>query len=201
MILQPMFTQGFFSNDLKIDNNKILQILNSLEYQNTELTRANGANCEISTQRNILLINELKDLQTQINETINFYIKNILEYTVDFKIYASWATKTPALGYSHRHSHPNSWLSGVYYPENSDTSLRFHTPYKSPWLIQSPKNYNPCNSDCFDVEIKKNRVIIFNSFLEHEIILNKENKNRYSIAFNVIPNGEIGQGDSQIKFQ
>lgn len=196
-----MFSQAFLYNDLKIDNELILKKLNNLEFKHTELTQANGANCQISIKRNILDIDEFIILKEKIKETIEFYIKNICIYEIDFKIYSSWATRTPPkIGFSHRHSHPNSWISGVYYPEETTANIRLHTPYKCSWDIGHPKKYNEYNSDCFDVDIKTNRLIVFNSFLEHEITLNKEDKNRYSIAFNVLPCGKIGKGDSEVIF-
>ena len=35
-------------------------------------------------------------------------------------------------------------------------------------------------------------IILFPSFLNHKVMPNETNKDRYSIAFNIIPKGEFG---------
>ena len=44
-------------------------------------------------------------------------------------------------------------------------------------------------------------IILFPSNLRHSIEKNLSNKIRYSIAFNTLPLGEIGTGDSKINFK
>ena len=44
--------------------------------------------------------------------------------------------------------------------------------------------------------LKKNMVIFFPSYLEHSILNNTSKKPRHSLAFNLIPFGKYGVGDS-----
>ena len=88
--------------------------------------------------------------------------------------------------------------SGVYYfDEYSDGSgdLQFKNPlssYSDFYLI--PKEWNIMTSQAWSITPKKNLLVFFPSYLEHRIVNNKGM--RRSLAFNIVPIGEYGSGDS-----
>ena len=94
------------------------------------------------------------------------------------------------------HKHCNSWISGVYYPHATD-GICFHRPLTSNWSLETDE-WNAFNSDIWKIEPVDNTLLIFPSLLQHSILKNKSDKTRYSIAFNVLPTGRFGQGDSTI---
>ena len=111
----------------------------------------------------------------------------------------SWVTKTEPNGHGNEHSHSNSWLSGVYYPEdNNQSGIRFS--YENTIFNNVPKEFNIYNSHTWTLDSEKNLLIIFFSNLRHRILPNLSKQNRYSLAFNVMPKGDFGWGDSKIKF-
>ena len=73
----------------------------------------------------------------------------------------------------------------------------FHRPLTSNWSLETDE-WNAFNSDIWKIEPVPNTLLIFPSLLQHSILKNKSDKNRYSIAFNVLPTGRFGQGDSTI---
>ena len=94
------------------------------------------------------------------------------------------------------HKHCNSWISGVYYPHTTD-GICFHRPQTSNWSLERDE-WNAFNSDIWKIEPVNNTLLIFPSLLQHSILKNKSDKNRYSIAFNALPIGRFGQGDSTV---
>jgi hypothetical protein len=61
---------------------------------------------------------------------------------------------------------------------------------------------NSLNADWYGINIVENGILIlFQSDLEHSIEKNLSNKIRYSIAFNTLPLGEMGRGDSKVNFK
>ena len=123
--------------------------------------------------------------------------KEIFLYTETFRITTSWVTKTED-SHSELHHHKNSFYSGVYYfDEYSDNSgdLQFKNPlssYSDFYLI--PKEWNIMTSEAWSISPKKNLLVFFPSYLEHRIVNNKGK--RRSLAFNIVPIGEYGSGDS-----
>ena len=136
-----------------------------------------------------ILLNKFKRVAKE-----NFYYKN------DFVISTSWMSKTDPGGYSQMHMHKNSFYSGVYYfneYDNDSSALEFETPltaYADFQLI--PTEFNMMNSNSWKIWPEKNLLVLFPSYLRHGVLHNKSNETRYSLAFNVVPIGKYGEGDS-----
>jgi hypothetical protein len=64
----------------------------------------------------------------------------------------------------------------------------------------NPSEYGIYNSKSFTIVPEQNELILFFSNLRHEIITNSSNKDRYSLAFNCLPSGSFGEGDSHSEF-
>ena len=136
-----------------------------------------------------ILLNKFKRVAKE-----NFYYKN------DFVISTSWMSKTDPGGYSQMHMHKNSFYSGVYYfneYDNDSSALEFETPltaYSDFQLI--PTEFNIMNSQSWKIWPEKNLLVLFPSYLRHGVRENKSNETRYSLAFNIVPVGKYGEGDS-----
>jgi uncharacterized protein (TIGR02466 family) len=128
-------------------------------------------------------------------------LKNILSMSSNFNIFNSWFTKTKTNGFSDSHIHSNSWFSGVYYPEyNKDFNIKFYNDN----VFTFKDTVNNCgiyNSRDWVINPQKNQLILFFSNLRHEICKNTSEEDRYSLAFNVLPNGNFGAGDSKVNFK
>ena len=139
---------------------------------------------------------KLPDLKKNILLHAEHFIKNVLEYDVNFKINSSWATEVIPKGFSQKHSHAHSFISGVYYPEyDKNFKISFYKKNHNPFWSLNVKKWNIYNSKKWTFMPNKNSIFLFLSDLEHEIVKNTSNKNRYSIAFNIIPIGQLGYED------
>jgi hypothetical protein len=151
---------------------------------------------KISENYNIL--EDYLGLKILIEKSINSYIKEILGLDCEFQIVSSWLTKTEKDCDSNFHQHSNSWLSACFYFD-SGSSIRFKKQV-STFNDTAVKFYNLYNSLIWDVPIEKNRLLIFPSQIEHKILKNESNKTRYSLALNILPKGNFGNGDSQFNW-
>ena len=106
-----------------------------------------------------------------------------------FEITACWATVL-AKGAAHKmHSHPNNFLSGVYYVRThpgADT-INFHDPRRQTSVIRPPVlALTAENTDQVVVKVRDGTLLMFPSFLEHSVDANMGNAERISISFNAM---------------
>ena len=80
------------------------------------------------THPNLDKSQEFLELKNFIHESLNQVLIN-LGYQPSIQFTGMWATKHEDTGYHHRHSHGNSFLTGVYYlsgtNNNSGTNLTY----------------------------------------------------------------------------
>ena len=106
-----------------------------------------------------------------------------------FEITACWATVL-ATGAMHKaHSHPNNFLSGVYYVRvspGSDT-ICFHDPRRQTYVIRPPVvELTNSNTDQVVVRLANGTLLMFPSYLEHSVDINVSENERISVSFNVM---------------
>ena len=99
-------------------------------------------------------------------------------------------------GHAHTmHTHPNNYLSGVYYvrvPANSGRIV-FGDPRPAASAITPTLAENTTfNSNEMHFEPQEGKLLIFNSWLPHFVEVNRSEEERVSIAFNVMLRGHIG---------
>lgn len=107
----------------------------------------------------------------------------------DCEITGCWATVL-APGASHKlHSHPNNFLSGVYYVrtgEGADT-INFHDPRKQASVIRPPvTELSAQNTDQVVVRVREGTLLLFPAYLEHSVDANTSPDERVSISFNLM---------------
>jgi uncharacterized protein (TIGR02466 family) len=107
----------------------------------------------------------------------------------DYEITGCWASVL-ARGASHKlHSHPNNFLSGVYYVrtgEGADT-INFHDPRKQASVIRPPVvELTAQNTDQVVVRVREGTLLLFPSYLERSVDANTSADERVSISFNLM---------------
>lgn len=193
----PLFSAPVATGKIEVNHEHILDRLRTLKYNKTENNdNLEVIGSEISDSLNIL--DKLSSLEYHIKDFVNFYFNNILHYEpINYEIVSSWATKTPMGTCGTRHTHPNSWISGVYYPDTLDSSIEFSKQVPSNFY-QPVKNNNILNSEKWYLPVVKGSVVLFPSNLSHRVTKNNSDRNRYSIAFNIFPTGTFGKHDSTL---
>ncbi len=120
-------------------------------------------------------------------------IKGALEFLQvdyrDFAITGCWANFNPAGGLNSAHTHPNNYLSGVYYvrtPAGVD-SIEFTDPRPAAVAtLARARQLNRFNGNRMTVQVKPGRLILFPSWLSHSVPVNRTDEERISIAFNAM---------------
>lgn len=150
------------------------------------------------TENNYVLDN-FPSIAHYLADLFTTFKNQVLKYSsTEFIITTSWGTLTEPNARSYTHCHKNSFYSGVvYWDDHNGSNIDFERFDHSQWLIV-PDEYNIYNAESLELEHKQNTVIFFPSYLPHKISTNTSNKNRYSLAFNIIPVGIYGKNDSKV---
>ena len=151
--------------------------------------------------KNLKVLDDFPNIKNILIEHFNFYKNTFLKLqTTNFKITTSWGTRTDPGGFSPFHKHRNSVYSGVLYFENiQGGKLEFYFDNIIEQILPNkPTEWNLYNSKFWSMVPEKNKVVFFPSYLSHKVTLNESSEPRYSLAFNMFPEGFIGDGDSSI---
>jgi uncharacterized protein (TIGR02466 family) len=95
-----------------------------------------------------------------------------------------------APGAAHRaHSHPNNFLSAVYYVRirAGADSINFHDPRSQAGVIRPPvTELTAANTDQVVVRVKGGTLLVFPSYLYHSVDANASGETRVSLSFNLM---------------
>ena len=129
----------------------------------------------------------------ELTESIGVAVRDVLEFLrigeVAFEITGCWANVN-APGAAHGvHSHPNNFLSGVYYvraPRGGDT-VNFHDPRSQTGILRPPVvELTADNTDQVVVRVDEGTVLLFPAWLPHSVDANRGDRDRISVSFNVM---------------
>ena len=145
------------------------------------------------------------DLHTkaEMTDLVRFFKKSVFDFLTqtgqlveDVQITQCWANKTNFGNSHHRHEHPNSFISGVFYlTSGGGGNIIFHqNEYKT--ILPILHEQNMFNSNTFQIKPKKGLLVLFQSSYTHSTQVNTAESPRYSIAFNVLPKGQVGHWES-----
>ena len=105
------------------------------------------------------------------------------------EITGCWANIN-ASGASHPiHSHPNNFLSGIYYVSTHPgaDSVNFHDPRSQTSIIRPPvTELTSQNTDQVVVTVSDGMLLMFPSYLAHSVAPNASDKPRISVSFNMM---------------
>lgn len=132
----------------------------------------------------------LKAITTKVFDAINYYSQRDQIFAQSFKNLDKsklqifyWTNINQPYSRNVMHSHKTAIFSGVYYLQGTDTgSLRIINPAN---MLSECNNYSPFTRD-FYYDPKDRDLILWPSWLPHEVEVNKSNKERINIAYDVI---------------
>ena len=107
----------------------------------------------------------------------------------EIQITGRWANLY-APGAAHRaHSHPNNYLSAVYYARTwpgADT-INFHDPRSQAGVIRPPvTELTAANTDQVVARVGNGTLLVFPSYLYHSVDANASGETRVSVSFNLM---------------
>ena len=151
-----------------------------------------------SLDRYILKRKEIEDINTFCEKSLAEYLQVIHAPKQDIKlrITQSWLNYTKKGEYHHKHRHPNSLVSAVFYIQaNKENDKIFFFNDRLPRLDITTENFNVYNSNSWWLEAHTGILYLFPSTLEHQVETVKEDM-RISLSFNTIPVGYNGDEES-----
>lgn len=178
---------GFF----RLGRNLTSKELDFVLKQDTYLNQGNTTSCD----RKILKNKELSDISSFIVDSVEEYFQTVYSPNekVSLRITQSWANYTKQNQYHHKHTHPNSMVSGVFYPQadrSFDRIYFFKEKYER--IKISPQEWNAWNSDSWWYDVGSGDLILFPSHLTHMVDTKNDDALRISIAFNTFVTGVVG---------
>jgi uncharacterized protein (TIGR02466 family) len=149
------------------------------------------------TSKNNYILNEkpFENIKKELDLRVKDYFKKVISSTEKITPYItqSWLNYTETNQYHHKHAHPNSLVSGVFYincHEELDKIKFFDDKYKT--IKLETKDWNLFNSETWWFTVKTGDIIMFPSSLTHMVETKEGTNTRISLAFNVFVKGTLG---------
>jgi len=154
-----------------------------------------------SHYRYLLRDKKLSNLNQWIDECVEKYFDEVYKPKMDVELYTtqSWVNYTKKGQWHHKHRHPNSFVSGVYYvqaEEMKDKIFFFHPKVYHQLRITPPRDWNIYNSESWWFGVKTGSLVLFPSSLEHWVAPVEADQTRVSLSFNTFLKGYVGDDDS-----
>jgi uncharacterized protein (TIGR02466 family) len=139
---------------------------------------------------------EFKDLKKEIDLRIKDYFNKIIMTSSNVTPYItqSWLNYTETNQYHHKHEHPNSLISGVFYINCNEKfdKINFYKKDNYSTIKLETKEWNLWNSPSWWFSVKTGNIILFPSHLTHAVETKQGDNTRTSLAFNVFVKGSVG---------
>lgn len=165
-----------------------------LDFIKGQDTRPNMGN--VTSKDNTILRNtELTNLRDFIETKVSEYFAMIHnpKHDVSLRVTQSWCNYTEPGQYHHKHAHPNSFVSGVFYPQaNRETDKIYFYRDGFQQIKFPPSEWNVWNSESWWFEVGTGDLILFPSSLTHMVETVKGEQTRISLSFNTFPVGVVG---------
>lgn len=127
-------------------------------------------------------------LEEKINTHVKKYIRELELQISQFEMTDCWLNIMPASVSHSLHLHPLSFISGTYYVSTPKDCgcIKFEDPRLSKFMKAPPKKQNSSEKSKPFVEFqaKAGKVVLFESWLRHEVPAGRNQKERVSISFN-----------------
>ena len=153
------------------------------------------------TSNNNYILNEkpFANIKKELDLRVQDYFDKVISPANNITPYItqSWLNYTETNQYHHKHAHPNSLVSGVFYincHEELDKIKFFNDNYKA--IKLEIKDWNLYNSETWWFSVKTGDVILFPSSLTHMVETKQGDNTRISLAFNVFIKGTVGNNIS-----
>lgn len=199
----PLFSTPVFHTNIGAPDPITMAWIKNLDYPH----EASGH--DHTDDKYILERSQLKHIKEKLKSVTDSWIHDDLgvQDDIDYRITNSWINRHRKDEMNTIHWHSNAVLSCVYYPQTPPNSgdiifKRSHLFYNLFHDTLRPEfkdgHYNQFNQDIHVISPTSGDLIMFPSHLEHVVVPNKTNEERYSLAFNLFPRGTFGAGTSSV---
>lgn len=148
----------------------------------------------VSKNQNIFDYAELARCKDIAERQVQNFVDNVFKCKQQLYITNSWTAKSFTDESHHNHHHPNSVISGVLYLQSFSNSgnIKFHhkSPLKNSFnFTYNFTDYNIFNSDIWSYAPTTGELLLFPSWLNHEVEKNLNEEPRIIIGFNTFVKG------------
>ena len=198
-----MFSKPIYGKTVNIDTKKIVSMLNESDFITAgSITDSNASS--ISNSLYVLDEERFKFLKDELMKEFYLFINGIMHYSNKFEITTSWFTKTIKNESSAFHNHNNCMLSGILYLQTDENTGKIgFQNFNDKRYKLVPDEHTVTNSDAIYYIPNDGLLLLFPSEVHHKVEKNESDIERYSLAFNLMPTGLIGQplSDSHMKIK
>ena len=179
----------------KIDRGFTKQELQFVKEQKKHCSNNEG---NINTKDNYILNRkQFKNIKKFLDKHCKNYLETIIcpKNNIELYITQSWLNYTEANQYHHKHSHPNSVVSGVFYFDSNiknDKILFSRDGYQQIRPKIDDTKWNLWNSGTWYFPVETGQLIMFPSSTTHQVETKQGNNTRISLAFNTFYKGSVG---------
>ena len=180
----------------KIDRGFTKQELQFVNEQKKHCSKNDG---NINTKDNYILNRkEFKNVKKFLDKQCKEYLDTVIcpKNNLELYITQSWLNYTNTNQYHHKHEHPNSVVSGVFYFDSdikNDKILFSHPiPYKQIKPETDNTKFNLWNSDTWFFPVETGNLFMFPSSTTHQVETKTGTNTRISLAFNTFYKGSVG---------
>ena len=141
------------------------------------------------TEQNLHEFEEFKELVALFHSATRTVLERLAVDYEDLVITGCWANINPRGAFHIAHSHPNNFLSGIYYvmAEPGADAVMFHDPRPQPEIIAPRlKETNAFNATSQPISVRPGRMVVFPAWLVHSVPANQSSQIRISISFNMM---------------
>ena len=140
---------------------------------------------------------EMSKIRSFIQLKLDEFARNILNSPSKLVITQSWTNCNGKNESHHEHKHPNSMISGVWYPQINEQlpPITFRRLEQRDIALQHD-GFNLFNSASYMLPLKKGELILFPSSLSHSVPPNLSDEERISLSFNTWAKGNLGNEKS-----
>jgi len=184
----------------KINRSFTKQELQFVKEQKKHCTNNEG---NINTKDNYILNRkEFKNIKKFLDKHCKEYLNTIICPKTNIEIYItqSWLNYTETNQYHHKHEHPNSVVSGVFYFDSDikNDKILFSHPITYTQIVPEidKEKFNLWNSRTWWFPVETGNLFMFPSSTTHQVQTKQGNNTRISLAFNTFYKGSVGSNDS-----
>ena len=156
----------------------------------------------VSIEDKCLREEKLKDIKEFVEKSFSQYFTEMYSpknKELHLRLTQSWFNYTDKGQFHHKHSHSNSFISGVLYIQSEDDldKIYFYNDRLENQQLQIPVDvYNLYNSESWWMPSNTKTLYLFPSWLKHSVETVQANKTRISLAFNTFPVGSLGLAET-----
>ena len=193
-VIQSIFPTPIYTT--KINRGFTKQELQFVKEQKKHCSNNQG---NINTKDNYILNRkEFKNIKKFLDKHCKDYLETIVcpKNNIELYITQSWLNYTEANQYHHKHEHPNSVVSGVFYFDSDVKNDKILFSHSKGYQQISPETdkekFNLWNSGTWFFPVETGNLFMFPSSTTHQVETKKGTNTRISLAFNTFYKGSVG---------